>query len=65
MTPTQFLPHTPYSHGYVDVRAIERMWKDRFLWILEHETNPILPLVLHPETSGMAHVIGMLERMIR
>jgi len=25
----------------------------------------IFPLVLHPDTSGMAHIIGMIDRMIR
>lgn len=24
----------------------------------------IFPLVLHPDTSGMAHIIGMIDRMI-
>ncbi|KAL1952825.1 hypothetical protein VTO42DRAFT_4130 [Malbranchea cinnamomea] len=64
MTPMQFLPHVPNSHGYVEVRAIEQMWKDRFLWIWNHEEEAIFPLVIHPDTSGMAHVIGMIERMI-
>ena len=25
----------------------------------------VFPLVLHPDTSGMAHVVGMLERVIK
>lgn len=65
MTPMQYLPHIHNSHGYVDVRTIEQMWKDRFLWIREHEEEPIFTIILHPDTSGMAHVIGMVERMIR
>ncbi|EED22168.1 polysaccharide deacetylase family protein [Talaromyces stipitatus ATCC 10500] len=65
MTPMQFLPHVHNSHGYVDVRSIEQMWKDRFLWIREHEESPIFTIIMHPDTSGMAHVIGMVERMIR
>ncbi|PGG99852.1 hypothetical protein AJ79_08404 [Helicocarpus griseus UAMH5409] len=65
MTPMQFLPHAPNSHGYVDVRVIEQLWKDRFLWLLENEQDPIFPLIMHPDTSGMAHVIGMIERIIK
>ena len=61
----QYLPHVPNSHGYVDVRRIEQMWKDRFMWIWENEEDAIFPLIIHPDTSGMAHVIGMIERMIR
>ncbi|KAJ5642353.1 hypothetical protein N7490_006353 [Penicillium lividum] len=64
MTPMQFLPHTENSQGYVDVRVIENLWRDRFLWIRDNEEEPIFPVLMHPDTSGMAHVIGMLERML-
>lgn len=70
MTPLQFWPHTPNSQGYVDVRVIEQMWKDKFEWIrgeredLGEGDTMVFPLVLHPDTSGMAHVIGMIERML-
>ncbi|KAL8832396.1 MAG: hypothetical protein Q9170_004897 [Blastenia crenularia] len=77
-TPLSYLPHVPNSHGYVDVRVIEQMWKDRFMWLWEHAheeqegtegkegiTEFIFPMVLHPDTSGMAHVIGMVERFLK
>ncbi|KAH2456831.1 hypothetical protein KXV71_007658, partial [Aspergillus fumigatus] len=64
MTPMQFLPHVPNSHGYTDVRVIENLWRDRFLWIRENEEEPIFPVLMHPDTSGMAHVIGMVERLL-
>ena len=64
--------HASKSHGYVDVRLIEQMWKDRFEWLWENGSegndeggNFIFPLILHPECSGMAHTIGMVERMIK
>ncbi|EOD45719.1 putative polysaccharide deacetylase family protein [Neofusicoccum parvum UCRNP2] len=64
-----FLPHAPNSHGYVDTRHIEQMWKDRFMWLWENEAEEgkecLFPILLHPDTSGMAHVIGMVERMIK
>jgi peptidoglycan/xylan/chitin deacetylase (PgdA/CDA1 family) len=71
MTPLQFWPHTPNSQGYVDVRVIENMWKDKFEWIrsevddLGEKEMMVFPLVLHPDTSGMAHVIGMVERVVK
>jgi hypothetical protein len=49
------------------------MWKARFNFLYhEHDDeepesgkgNFIFPLVLHPDTSGMAHVIGMIDEMI-
>lgn len=74
----QFLPHAPNSHGYVSPTSIETMWKDRFQFLYSEGENEddgeqgkgnsgkdiIFPLVLHPDTSGMAHVIGMIDRMI-
>jgi hypothetical protein len=71
MTPLQYWPHTANSGGYVDVRLIERMWMDRYEWIrselgdVKDSEDVVFPLVLHPDTSGMAHVIGMLERVVK
>jgi hypothetical protein len=71
MTPLQYWPHTANSGGYVDVRLIERMWMDRYEWIrseldsITEKEAMVFPLVLHPDTSGMAHVIGMVERIVK
>ncbi|KAI5209817.1 hypothetical protein AUEXF2481DRAFT_66575 [Aureobasidium subglaciale EXF-2481] len=69
MTPMQFFPNVPNSQGFVDVRLIERMWMDRFEWFKSEvedgrEDMTIFALVLHPDTSGMAHVIGMIRRFL-
>jgi peptidoglycan/xylan/chitin deacetylase (PgdA/CDA1 family) len=67
MTPLQFFPHTPNSAGYVDVRVVERMWKDRFEWLRGEAAegeDVVFGLVLHPDTSGMAHVVGMVGRFL-
>ncbi|MCJ1309397.1 hypothetical protein MMC25_003056 [Agyrium rufum] len=72
-TPLSYYPHTANSHGYVDVRHIEQIWKDRFLWLWNNERERVAgepdfvvyPLVLHPDTSGMAHVIEMIARHVR
>ncbi|KAL8771295.1 MAG: hypothetical protein Q9209_003200 [Squamulea sp. 1 TL-2023] len=46
---------------------------EKFLWLWENADDEgsdegvndfIFPIVLHPDTSGMAHVIGMIERMM-
>lgn len=56
------------------MRVIESMWKDKFEWIRSEledvggdkgKTMHVFPLVLHPDTSGMAHVIGMVERVVK
>jgi hypothetical protein len=65
MTPMQFLPHVPNSHGYVSSDMIGNMWQSRFEYLYgESEEGFVFPLVLHPDTSGMAHVIGMIDRTI-
>jgi hypothetical protein len=74
MTPMQFLPAAPNSHGYVSASSIMDMWKERFDFLYhefdfddykgEGKGDFIFPLVLHPDTSGMAHIIGMIDRMI-
>ncbi|OCK81745.1 polysaccharide deacetylase family protein-like protein [Lepidopterella palustris CBS 459.81] len=67
MTPLQYWPHTSNSQGYVDVRVVERMWMDRFEYLrreMGDEEMVVFPLILHPDTSGMAHVIGMIERVL-
>jgi hypothetical protein len=57
---------------------METMWKDQFQFLYsqgEDENNGeqgrgcgekdfIFPLVLYPDTSGMAHVIGMIDCVI-
>jgi hypothetical protein len=40
---------------------------DRFEWLrseAEERQDVVFGLVLHPDTSGMAHVIGMIKRFL-
>ena len=68
MTPLQYFPQTANSHGYVDVRVVERMWRDRFAWLAREAADEgatkVFSIVVHPDTSGMAHVVGMVERFL-
>jgi len=70
MTPLQYWPHTENSHGYVDTRSIEHMWKERYEFILKEAKEKsagqmtVYPMILHPDTSGMAHVLPMVERFL-
>ncbi|KAJ5619452.1 Peptidoglycan deacetylase [Penicillium lagena] len=69
MTPMQFLPAAPNSHGFVSPAQIEDNWKARFEFLhneaIETGDGFLFPIVLHPDTSGMAHVIGMIDRTIQ
>lgn len=70
MTPMQFWPHTPNSHGYVPASAVEAMWTERLEFLLREmeddggEEVTVFPLILHPDTSGMAHILPMIERFL-
>ena len=74
MTPMQSIPGAPNSHGHVSATSIMDMRKERFKCLYhefdfvddqgEGKGEFIFPLVLHPDTSGMAHIIGMIDRTI-
>jgi peptidoglycan/xylan/chitin deacetylase (PgdA/CDA1 family) len=70
MMPLQYLPHLANSMGYVSTRVVEQMWKDKFVWLWENSEEGgesadfIFPLLMHPDTSGMAHIMGMAERVV-
>ncbi|KIW10584.1 hypothetical protein PV08_11548 [Exophiala spinifera] len=70
MMPLQYLPHLANSMGYVSTRVVEQMWKDKFMWLWENSSEGsasadfIFPILMHPDTSGLAHIIGMSERFI-
>lgn len=70
MMPLQYLPHLANSMGYVSTRVVEQMWRDKFEWLWEHSDEGdesadfIFPILVHPDTSGLAHIIGMVDRFI-
>lgn len=57
--------------GYVSARVVEQMWKDKFMWLWENSKEGdesadfIFPILIHPDTSGMAHIIGMVDRFVQ
>ncbi|KAJ5623044.1 xylanase/chitin deacetylase [Penicillium lividum] len=52
-TPMQFVPNCEDSQGHVDVRVIENMWRNHFLWIRDDEEEPVFFVLIHPDTSRM------------
>lgn len=70
MMALQYFPHVHNSHGHVDARVVEQRWKDIFLWLWENgdvdqeDGSFIFPILMHPDTSGMAHVMGMVDRFV-
>jgi len=59
-----FIKGAPNSHGFVNPRDIEQMWRDRLDWVYREMDYGIFPMTIHPDVSGRPQVLQMLERLI-
>jgi len=64
LPPMMFIKKSPNSHGWVNARDVEQLWKDTFTYLYREEEDFIFPITIHPDVSGRPHVILMLERFI-
>jgi peptidoglycan/xylan/chitin deacetylase (PgdA/CDA1 family) len=64
LPPMMFIKQSPNSHGFVNPRDIEQMWRDQFDWVYREMDYAVLPITLHPDVSGRPQVLLMLERLI-
>lgn len=64
LPPMLFVKTSPNSHGFVDPRVIESLWRDQFDWVYREMDYAIFPITIHPDVSGRPQVLLMLERFI-
>jgi peptidoglycan/xylan/chitin deacetylase (PgdA/CDA1 family) len=64
LPPMMFVKQSPNSHGFVNPRDIETLWRDQFDWIYREMDYGVFPITLHPDVSGRPQVLLMLERLI-
>ncbi|KAK1227038.1 hypothetical protein PQX77_010000 [Marasmius sp. AFHP31] len=64
LPPMMFIKSSPNSHGFVNPRDIEQLWKDMFTYCYREEDEFIFPITIHPDVSGRPQVLLMLERFI-
>lgn len=64
LPPMMFMKKAPNSHGFVNPRDIEQMWRDQFDWVYREMDYGVFPFTIHPDVSGRPQVIIMLERLI-
>ncbi|MCI2420885.1 polysaccharide deacetylase [Saccharopolyspora sp. K220] len=64
LPPMMFVKQSPNSHGFVNPRDIETLWRDQFDWVYREMDYGVLPVTLHPDVSGRPQVLLMLERLI-
>ena len=62
LPPMMFIKASPNSHGFVNPRDIEQIWRDQFDWVYREYDEAVFPVTLHPDVSGRPQVLLMLER---
>ena len=64
LPPMMFMKKSPNSHGFVNPRDIESLWKDQFDWVYREMDYAVFAITVHPDVSGRPQVLMMLERLI-
>ncbi|AHD03379.1 polysaccharide deacetylase family protein [Leisingera methylohalidivorans] len=64
LPPMMFIKKAPNSHGFVNPRDIEQMWKDQFDYVYRENDYAIFTMTIHPDVSGRPQVLMMHERLI-
>ena len=63
LPPMMFIKKSPNSHGFVNPRHLEEMWRDQFDWVYANMDYAVFPMTIHPDVSGRPQVLLMLERL--
>ena len=63
LPPMLFIKSSPNSHGFVNPRDIEQLWRDQFDWVYREHDSAVFPITIHPDVSGKPQVLLMLERL--
>ena len=64
LPPMMFIKKSPNSHGFVNPRDIEQMWRDQFDWVYREHDYAVFTMTIHPDVSGRPQVLMMPERLI-
>lgn len=64
LPPMMFIKASPNSHGFVNPRQLEEMWRDQFDWVYREMDYGVFTMIIHPDVSGRPQVLLMLERLI-
>jgi peptidoglycan/xylan/chitin deacetylase (PgdA/CDA1 family) len=64
LPPMMFVKGSPNSHGFVNPRDIEQLWRDQFDWAYRELDYAVFTMTIHPDVSGRPQVLLMHERLI-
>jgi peptidoglycan/xylan/chitin deacetylase (PgdA/CDA1 family) len=59
-----FIKAAPNSHGFVNPRDIEELWRDQFTYVHREYDYAVFTMTIHPDVSGKPQVLLMHERLI-
>jgi peptidoglycan/xylan/chitin deacetylase (PgdA/CDA1 family) len=63
LPPMMFIKAAPNSHGFVNPRHLEEMWRDQFDWVYREYDYAVFTFTIHPDVSGKPQNLLMLERL--
>ena len=63
LPPMMFIKSAPNSHGFVNPRHLEEIWRDQFDWVYREVDYAVFTFTIHPDVSGRPQVLLMLERL--
>jgi len=63
LPPMMFMKAAPNSHGFVNPRDIEQLWRDQFDWVYREYDYAVFTFTIHPDVCGKAQNLLMLERL--
>jgi peptidoglycan-N-acetylglucosamine deacetylase len=64
LPPMMFIKAAPNSHGFVNPRDIEELWRDQFTYVHREYDYAVFTMTIHPDVSGKPQVLLMHERLI-
>jgi len=64
LPPMMFIKASANSHGFVNPRDIEDMWRQQFDWVYREMDYAAFCFTIHPDVAGRPQVLMMLERLI-
>ena len=64
LPPMMFIKKSPNSHGFVNPRHLEEMWRDQFDWVYREYDYAVFTFTIHPDVSGRPQGLMMHERLI-
>ncbi|MEU3270906.1 polysaccharide deacetylase [Saccharomonospora sp. NPDC006951] len=64
LPPMMFIKSSPNSHGFVNPRDLELLWRDQFDWVYREHDYAVFTMTVHPDVSGRPQSLLMHERLI-